>query len=171
MKYVGVDLHKQSISVCVMVKDGEQRKVERRCSFKCVEEEKIRQFFQQLGSFRVVVEATSSYEWFLLLIEDLADRWVLAHPKKLRVIAESKNKTDKIDAHVLAEFLLLDMIPQAYRPTPRVREHRVLVRHRDGVQRQITAVKCKLRHKAAFYNADRPNLFTVQGRKHLPGCP
>jgi transposase len=167
MKYVGVDLHKQSISVCVMVKDGERRKVERRSSFPCANKQKIRQFFQQLGTFQVVVEATSSYEWFLLLIEDMANRWVLAHPKKLRVIAESKNKSDKIDAFVLAEFLLLDMIPQAYRPTPRVREHRVLVRHRNRVQRQITAVKCKLRHKAAFYNADRPNLFTTQGRKHL----
>ena len=167
MKYVGVDLHKQSISVCVMVKDGEQRKVERRCRFQCAEAEKIRQFFVQLGTFQVVVEATSSYEWFLLLIEDVANRWMLAHPKKLRVIAESKNKSDKIDAYVLAEFLLLDMIPEAYRPTPRVREHRVLVRHRDRVQRQITAVKSKLRHKAAFYNADQPNLFTAQGRKHL----
>jgi transposase len=169
MKYVGVDLHKQSISVCVMVKDGEKRKVERRCSLKCADVEQIQQFFQQVGSFQVVVEATSSYEWFLLLIENMANRCVLAHPKRLRVIAESKNKTDKIDAHVLAEFLLLDMIPEAHRPTPRVREHRVLVRHRDRVQRQITAVKCKLRHKAAFYNADRPNLFTAQGRKHLAG--
>src|ERR1700689_270721 len=133
MKYGGVDLHKQSISVCVMVKDGEQRKVERRCSFQCADEEKIRQFFQQLGTFQIVVEATSSYEWFLLLIEDLANRWVLAHPKKLRVIAESKHKTDKIDAHVLAEFLLLDMIPEAYRPPPRIRQHRVLVRHRHAV--------------------------------------
>ena len=42
------------------------------------------------------------------------------HPKKLRVIAETKNKTDRIDAHVLAEFLALDMIPQSYRPTPRL---------------------------------------------------
>ena len=36
------------------------------------------------------------------LVEDLADRLVLAHPKKLRVIAESTRKTDKIDAEVLA---------------------------------------------------------------------
>jgi len=121
----------------------------------------------QLGAFQIVVEATSSYEWFLLLIEDLANRWVLAHPKKLRVIAESKHKTDKIDAHVLAEFLLLDMIPEAYRPPPRIRQHRVLVRHRHAVQQQITAVKCKLHHKAAFYNADKPQLFTAQGLKHL----
>jgi hypothetical protein len=31
---------------------------------------------------------------------------------------------------VLATFLALDMIPQAYRPSPREREHRTLVRHR-----------------------------------------
>ncbi len=169
MKYVGVDLHKQSISVCVMVKDGEKRKVERRFSLNCADEEEIRRQFERLVPFQVVVEATSSYEWFLLRIEDLANRWVLAHPKRLRVIAESKNKSDKIDAHVLAEFLLLDMIPEAYRPTPRIRQHRVLVRHRQAVQRQITAVKCKLRHKAAFYNADTPQLFTTRGLKHLAG--
>src|SRR5580692_11585287 len=104
MKYVGVDLHKQSISVCVMVEDGQQRKVERRHSLRCADVEGIRRVFEQLGTFQVVVEATSSYEWFLLLVEDLADRCVLAHPKKLRVIAESKRKSDKIDAQVLAEF-------------------------------------------------------------------
>jgi transposase len=167
MKYVGVDLHKQSISACVMVKDGQKRKVERRCTLKCAESAAIRSFFEQLGPFQVVVEATSSYEWFLLLIEDLADRCVLAHPKKLRVIAESKHKSDKIDAQVLAEFLLLDMIPEAYRPTPRIRQHRVLVRHRNTLQRRITSVKCKLHHKLAFYNADLANLFTARGQAHL----
>jgi transposase len=167
MKYVGVDLHKQSITLCVMVKDGEKRKVEQRRTLMCAETEVIRNFFEQLGAFQVVVEATSSYEWLLLLIEDLADRCVLAHPKRLRVIAESKHKSDKIDARILAEFLLLDMIPEAYRPTPRVRQHRVLVRHRQAVQSQITSVKCKLRHKAGFYNADIAKLFTARGLEHL----
>jgi len=167
MKYVGVDLHKQSITVCVMVKEGDQRKVEQRRTLKCAETASIRNFFEQLGGFRVVVEATSHYEWFLLLVEDLADRCVLAHPKKLRVIAESKHKSDKIDARILAEFLLLDMLPEAHRPTPRVRQHRVLVRHRQAVQSQITSVKCKLRHKAAFYNSDMAELFTARGLEHL----
>jgi len=167
MKFVGVDLHKQTISVCVMAEDGRKRTVEQRRSLRCADVAGIRRFFEQLGGFQVVVEATSSYEWFLLLVEDLADRCVLAHPKKLRVIAESKHKSDKIDAQVLAEFLLLDMIPEAYRPSPRVRQHRVLVRHRDAVQSQITGVKCKLRYKAAFYNADIASLFTVRGLAHL----
>jgi transposase len=59
------------------------------------------------------------------------------------------------------------MIPESYRPTPRVRQHRVLVRHRNAVQKQITAVKCKLRHKASFYNADIAALFTARGLLHL----
>jgi transposase len=168
MKYVGVDLHKQSITVCVMVKEGDQRKIVQRRTLRCADTEAIRKFFEQLGRpFRLVVEATSSYEWFLLLVEDLADRCVLAHPKKLRVIAESKQKSDKIDARILAEFLLLDMIPEAHRPTPRIRQYRVLVRHRDRIQRQITSVKSKLRHKAAFYNADVAELFTARGLEHL----
>jgi len=64
-----------------------------------------------------VVEATASYEWFLRLVESSADRVVLAHPNKLRVIAESTRKSDKLDAQVLAEFLALDMISEAWRPT------------------------------------------------------
>ena len=49
-----------------------------------------------------MVEATASYEWFVQLIEPTAARIVLAHPGKLRVIAESKKKTDKLDARGLA---------------------------------------------------------------------
>jgi len=135
--------------------------------FRCSEPGKIREFFEQVGPFQVVVEATASYEWFLLLVEDLADRWVLAHPKKLRIIAESKHKSDKIDARILAEFLMLDMLPESYRPSPRVRQHRVLMRHRRWVQGRITSVKCKLRHKLAHYNADIADLFTQRGEKYL----
>jgi transposase len=167
MKYVGIDLHKNSITLCVMVKVRGKRKVKARRSFACSQTESIRKFFESLGKFQVVVEATASYEWLFQLIEDLADRLVLAHPKKLRVIAESKHKTDKIDARVLAEFLALDMIPEAYRPSPRVREHRVLVRHRHFLQGRITSVKCKIRHKLAHYNADIADLFTKKGDQYL----
>jgi transposase len=92
---------------------------------------------------------------------------VLAHPGKLRVIAESTRKSDKLDARVLAEFLARDMIPQAHRPTPRLRAHRSLVRHRQYVQQRISAVKVKLRRILSDYNADRHDLFTRTGRQAL----
>ena len=167
MKFVGVDLHKKSITLCVMVKAESERKVLCRRRFACRSTRAIREFFEQLGPFRLAVEATSNYEWFLLLLEDLADRCVLVHPRKMRVIAESSNKSDKVDAFVLAEFLLLDMLPEAWRPTPRVMQHRVLVRHRRWLDGRITSIKCKLRNKLAHYNADVAELFTQKGQEHL----
>jgi transposase len=171
MKYVGVDLHKHIIVLCVVVLAAGRPKVVRRARFRCDGPEAIRAFFQKLGRFQVVVEATAAYEWFFRLIEDLADRLVLAHPKKLRVIAESTRKSDKIDAQVLAVFLALDMIPQAYRPTPRIRQHRVLVRHRCWLSRRITSLKCKLRNILAQYNADMAGLFTRRGGQYWASVP
>ena len=171
MKYVGVDLHKHVIVLCVVVLVAGRPKVVKRARFGCDESEAIRAFFQELSTFQVVVEATAAYEWFFLLIENLADRLVLAHPKKLRVIAESTRKSDKIDAEVLATFLALDMIPQAYRPTPRIRQHRVLVRHRCWLQRRITSLKCKVRNVLGHYNADIADLFTRKGEQHLAVVP
>jgi transposase len=171
MKYVGIDLHKKTISGCVVVKERCQRKVAARKRLECRDEAGIKGWFRELGKFEVVVEATASYEWFVKLVEPLAYRVVLAHPKKLRIIAESKRKSDKLDAQVLAEFLASDEIPLAYRPNPRVREHRALVRWRGYIQRRLTSVKNKLRHVLAAYNADVPHLFTAEGRAHLAAVP
>lgn len=167
MKYVGVDLHKQVISLCVVVPSGGKRVVVQRQRLACQDVAAIERFFLELGQFQVVVEATASYEWFVELLEPLAERIVLAHPRKLRVIAESTRKTDKLDAQVLAEFLALDMIPQAHRPPPRTRQHRALVRQRQFIQRRITAAKAKIRHILARYNADLKHLFTAEGLAYL----
>ena len=166
MNYIGIDLHKKTISLCVMSKG---RKVLCEKVLRCDNEAEIIEFFGRWTPFCAVVEATASYEWFVQLIEPLAKRVILAHPKKLRVIAETKNKTDRIDAHVLAEFLALDMIPQSYRPTPRLRAYRRLVRYRHFVRGRVTSVRCKIRHILSDYNLDRPNLFTAEGLEYLQG--
>ena len=145
MYYVGVDLHKQSISLCVVELVDRKRKVIERRRFRCDQEEQIADYFASLGEYQLVVEATASYEWFVQLVEPTADRVVLAHPGHLRVIAQSKRKTDKLDAQTLAEFLALIRSPEAWRPTPRVRQHRALVRHRQYVVQRRTSVKNKIR--------------------------
>ncbi len=164
MTYVGIDLHKKTIALCVVNKD---RKVLDRQRFLCVNSKCIKAYFEQLGSFEFVVEATATYEWLVQLIEPLAESWVLAHPGKMRVIAESTKKTDKLDAQTLAEFLALGMIPKAYRPTARQREHRVLVRHRVQCRQRVSRLKCQIRNLAASYNADHPDLFDVDRLEEL----
>lgn len=157
MNSIGVDLHKKIITVCVM---SENLTVLARKTLYCEKPDEIVEFFRQFRPFKVVVEATASYYWFVELVEPLAEKVVLANPNKLRVIAESTKKTDRLDAQVLAEFLARDMIPQSYMPTPRQRQHRALVRHRQYIRGRMTAVKCKLRRILSDYNADRRNLFS-----------
>lgn len=164
MNFVGIDLHKKTISLCVV---SQERKIVDRKRFYCNEPETILAFFEGLGPFQAVVEATASYEWLVGLIEPHADRVVLAHPKKLRVIAESTRKSDKLDAEVLATFLALDMIPEAYRPSKRERAYRALVRQRYYLGCRLTSVRNKIRRIMSNYNADRDDLFSEAGLVYL----
>jgi transposase len=159
MNSIGVDLHKKMITVCVM---NENLSVRARKTLYCDEPDRIVAFFRQFRPCKVVVEATASYHWFVELVEPRAEEVVLANPKKLRVIAESTKKTDRLDAQVLAEFLARDMIPRSYRPTPRQRQHRALVRHRQYIRGRMTAVRCKLRRILSDYNADRRDVLSAK---------
>jgi transposase len=167
MKYVGVDLHKQLIVLCVVAVVDGKRQVVCRSRLSCQDEARIEALFAELGPFEVAVEATSAYDWFVELVEPLASRIVLVNPRKMRIIAESRRKTDKLDAQILAEFLAADELPQAWRPTPRVRCHRTLVRQLDYLRRKTSGLKCRLRNLLARYNADIRSLFTDRGAAHM----
>jgi transposase len=160
VNYVGIDLHKKTIVLCVLNQD---RKVLARRTFAPCDTEALLGFLRGVAPFQACVEATASYEWLVELIEPLAQKVVLAHPGELRVIAESDKKTDKHDAFVLAEYLALGKIPEAYRPTKRQRQHRALVRHRQYLKQLTTAMKNKIRRIASDYNADRKDLFSGGG--------
>lgn len=164
MHYIGVDLHKRVVVACVV---DNRRTVVARERWSNQDTGKMQEFLRGHVPFQIVVEATSCYEWFVDLAEPVADRVVLANPRKLRVIAESTRKTDKLDAQILAEFLALSMIPESHRPSARLRSHRTLVRHRCFLKRRTTSVKNKLRWILARYNADVRGLFSITGRKHL----
>src|SRR5437899_12548492 len=101
MNYVGIDLHKNTIVLCVMNQD---LKVLTRRTLACCEPEAFREYFAGLGPFRAVVEATASYEGLVALLEPLADKVIRANPKKLRVVSEIVTKTDKRAAKVHATF-------------------------------------------------------------------
>jgi transposase len=164
MNFIGCDLHKKSITFCVVNQD---RKILARRRILCEQAGEITEFFKEWRPCQFVVEATSSYQWFVELVGPLAERTVLAHPGKLRVIAESTRKSDKIDSQVLAEFLAVDMIPEAYRPTPRERAHRRLVRQRLHLSKGVKRVRSRVRAILAEYNADRKGLFTAEGLKYV----
>jgi len=163
MRYIGADLHKKSITFCVVkIVRGKTTIVERK-RLSCRDTNRITEWIKSHRPCKVVVETTIGQEWFVQLCEPIASRTVVAHATKLRIIAESTRKTDKIDAFVLAELLAKDMLPESWIPTSRVRQHRALVRRRQKVQSRITSVKNTIRAILTRYNSDRKDIFTRHG--------
>jgi transposase len=68
----------------------------------------------------------------------------IANPKRLREIAVTAQKTDKNDAHTIAELLRMEYLPSAYRAPDAVHELRMLVRQRTFFTRLGTATKCRI---------------------------
>lgn len=107
MRYVGVDLHTNSLTVCYW-EAGEAK------SFKTypLNGEGLERFKESLGQEdEVAVEATGNTAFFVEAIEAAVSRVVIVNPKQFKVIAKSVNKTDKNDAKTLAYFLSKDMLP------------------------------------------------------------
>lgn len=164
MRFVGIDLHKRSLTVCVIDRRTGETFTRR---FLCSAAAEIVGFFEVLRPFQAVVEATATYDWLWDLLEPIAERLVLAHPGKIRVIAESMKKTDRSDAAFLAWLLSQDSVPQAHRPSRWQREYQHFVRHRCGLVRQRSKLKNQIRAVLSARNLDAKSLFSVQGEKHL----
>jgi transposase len=143
MNYVGIDYHKKySVVTCL---DDEGREIgSRRLDNR---PEKFQEFFHDLGGpCRVVLEASRTWGVMFDLLEELGEveSVKLAHPLKVRAIAEAKIKTDKIDARTLAQLLRADLIPAAYIPGKETRGHKEMVRQRVFLVRTRTRVKNRI---------------------------
>jgi len=83
----------------------------------------------------VVIEATTNAWVIYDLLVTLVGRAVVAHPAKVKLIADARVKTDKVDVLTLAQLLRADMLPEVWVPPPHVRELRALLSHR---RRQVS---------------------------------
>jgi hypothetical protein len=132
MLYVGVDAHRETSQITVMNEAGQVVKRERVSSSL----EGIREALGGYGQpLKAVLEASYSwgpmYDW----LDEVVEEVVLAHPGKVRAIAEARTKTDKIDLEILAHLLRADLIPKAYAPSKDVRAVKRVLRQRMSLVR------------------------------------
>lgn len=125
----GIDAHTRYLVVVILNKSGERLVGPVR--IRCSEPERLLETLAPFRPLEVVVETSSSWPWLYELLTPAGVRFVLAHAKKLRAIAEANYKSDDIDAELLARMRLAGCIPEVY-PTPASqREWATLVRHRN----------------------------------------
>lgn len=143
-RYVGVDYHRKYWYMTVMNEAGkviQEGKVDNR-------QEAVADFLAKAncnGNSSAVLEATRNWTVMHDWLEELVDEVHLAHPLKVKAIAEAKIKTDKIDAKVLAHLLRTDLLPEAHVASPEAREVRSVLRQRMFLVRLRTMVKNRIR--------------------------
>ncbi len=115
----------------------------------------------------MVVEASGSWPWIYNRLESTDVHVILAHPKKLRAIAESNCKTDAIDAELLARMRHVDLIPEVYPKPIEQRELATLVRHRARLVRQRTGTAGRIHAElhSVGLSLRRGELLTQAGRR------
>jgi transposase len=93
---------------------------------------------------KVAIEPVTGWRWVVKQLEEAGLEVHIAHPQKVRMIAESKQKTDFNDARTLADLLRAGMLPESYRVADEIYELRVVLRERNFLVSQRTAVKNRL---------------------------
>jgi transposase len=142
--YVGVDYHR---GYSYMTAVDEMGKVSARGRV-ANDREGVRQFLRracQDGDTAAVLEATRNWTVMYDLLEEFVGEVHLAHPLKVKAIAEARIKTDKIDSEVLAHLLRCDLLPEAHVPGQATRDVRNVLRQRMFFVRVRTMVKNRVR--------------------------
>jgi transposase len=168
MLYVGVDAHKAHSQMTVMDHTGKILKRRRVASSREGVLEALEPHRADGGQpMKAVLEAGYGwgpiYDW----IGEVADEVILAHPLKVRAIAEARIKTDKLDSEMLAHLLRADLIPEAYAPSKETRATKRVLRQRMFLVRLQTMVKNRVWALLWQHGIEPPPVSDLFGKKGL----
>src|SRR5437588_640557 len=181
MLHVGLDLSRKRVDVCVISDQGELVD-ELAAPFDqdglCRLNERVSA--KHTGRVRAVVESMNGAR----LVHDTleAQGWdvLVADAQRVKGLAPLACKTDKIDARVLAELPLRDLVPAIWLPDPQVRRERELARDRRLLDRGRDRARAPppLTHDAMRLprpvpardqsRRDRPSRADLKARAHVP---
>ena len=100
MRHCGIDVHARTSELCEVSASG---KVIRRWRMASTEAG-FRRRFEGAGRTRVVIEGCGSRKWIVRLLESLGHEVVVVNPRRVRLIAESTLKCDRVDAEILGRL-------------------------------------------------------------------
>ena len=164
--YCGIDLHKRFSAVCLMDSEGQiiqQRKIHHNGG-------ELEAFFRNRPALKCALEPVDNWGWVVDALQSLGHEVHLANTYKVRLIAESRIKTDKVDARVLADLLRTGFLPEAYVASASLRDQRTYLRYRIDLSRQRARLKSQIKRLLRVENYQVPefsNLFGKKGRVWL----
>jgi len=141
MYYIGLDVHKRSISYCVKDSSGTIRSEGSIPATRCDLDRWLKTLPQP---WTAAMEATMFTGWIYDHLLPHAGALKVAHPLMLRAIAAAKKKNDRIDASKICDCLRCDFLPECYMASTAIRERRRTLRYRNLLVRQMVQMKNKI---------------------------
>lgn len=140
--YVGLDVHKKFVYGCIIQRNGT---VEYAKKFKN-EPHELDQFlaFVRKNDAEIALESCVCWQYIYDYLSDAGYNVALAHPLKVKAIAETRKKTDRHDAKLLADLLRMRFLPQSYAAPWDIRFKRQITRHRLSLVGLQTEIKNKI---------------------------
>ena len=140
-KYIGLDVHKETISIAVLNSSGKlvmETIIETKASM-------LVQFVQGLrGSLHVTFEEGTWAAWLYDLLKPQVTKIVVCDPRRNALLKEG-NKSDRIDARKLAELLYLNKLKPVYHGEHGVRALKELSRSYLTISGDLARVMTRLK--------------------------
>ena len=152
-RYIGLDLHKHYIMV-----GGQNHLQQWVLRPRKVPTSRFRDWASQnlKPGDSVVLEATGNTWDIYDIVAPLVSQAIVAHPGKVRQIAEARVKTDTEDIKRLITLLIAGIVPEVWVPPMHVRELRSLISFRWRLGKQIAMSKNRLQSVVQRFNLEPP---------------
>ena len=144
MDNCGIDLHLKSSEVCVVDEVGE---IAERAQIPTTEKSFVR-WFGNRPAMRICIEASGLSPWVARVLRGLGHEVIVANAQRVRLIAESTLKNDRVDAETLARLVRMD--PALLCP----------IRHRGEATQRLRGM---LRVRRSLVNSRTACLNTARG--------
>ena len=137
MYYIGLDVHKRTISYCVKDSSGAVHSEGSNPATRFALD-RWRKTLPQPWS--AAMEATMFSGGIYDHLKPHAAALKVAHPLMLRAIAATKKKSDRIDASKICDYLRCDFLPECYMASTAIRERRRTLAERIGVSQSYLSI-------------------------------
>lgn len=137
MRYIGVDLHKTNFVVCFLTQDDRSH-----IETFILDKQGLSRFKRKLREDDLLaVEASANAFYFCRQVKERVREVKVVDTYRFAVIAQSKKKTDKKDAAMLARFLKMGWLPEVPVPTEEIQQLRHLLQARESLVGMLTKLK------------------------------
>jgi len=142
MPFCGLDIHKKEVQAVILNDDGKVILTQRFLATRSVIEAFARKHLTK--NDRVALEATTNTWPIAAILGPFVKEVVVSNPLRTKVIAQTKIKTDKVDAKVLAQLLRVDFLPSVWIPDAETRSMRQRSTERTMFVNDRTRIKNRI---------------------------